>query len=161
MGETFLDVLKRLKEITRLPSDRKIAEVLGIKPQSLAVFKKAGTVPLKHLRVFAKSQGISLDWLLTGNGPMLTTYEAPGGALGVNDGGGACGDAGDRDITQLLQAAKEVLESNHPIICAALEQNIIAFHYAVQVDRRAGSGPGREHQGKHSLPSIPPEAAEK
>lgn len=55
-------------EACSIDKEGKLAEILGIDPSTLSTWKARNRIdwPL----VFAKCQGVSIDWLLTGEGPM-------------------------------------------------------------------------------------------
>lgn len=77
-------VIDRLKAIISAKSDAELANGFGISPQTLSSWKSRDSVPYAICVDFAEARGISLDWLLTGEGPMrrdeaapLTTTEPP------------------------------------------------------------------------------------
>src|SRR3979490_2060395 len=65
------DVLARLKLITATGTDAHLSEVLGVSPQTLSSWKGRESIPYAICIDLAEERGISLDWLLMGQGPML------------------------------------------------------------------------------------------
>lgn len=63
-------VLARLKTLTGCTTDTALASALGISPQTLSSWKSRDTIPYALCVEMADERGISLDWLLVGEGPM-------------------------------------------------------------------------------------------
>jgi hypothetical protein len=76
-------VLARLKQITGTKSDASLSSALNISPQTLSSWKGRDSTPYSLCVEIAQSRGVSLDWLLLGEGPILrqetvhTTSENP------------------------------------------------------------------------------------
>ena len=70
MGEKYTDILERMKRAGNLKNDSKVAKALGVTPQALSNYKKRGRIPSNFILRFAELYGISVDWLLTGEGNM-------------------------------------------------------------------------------------------
>lgn len=70
------DAIERLKKGLNLSSDNALAELLGISKATLSNWKSRNSIDIPL--VFSKCEQISIDWLLTGHGPMLkaTTQES-------------------------------------------------------------------------------------
>lgn len=66
----FEEKMKRLFIAARVKSDTELAEILNIKPPSVAGARKRQTVPGDWIEKIAKSYFISADWLLFGRGSM-------------------------------------------------------------------------------------------
>ncbi|MHC8306912.1 helix-turn-helix domain-containing protein [Pseudomonas sp. PB3P13] len=64
-------VLARLKLATGATTDASLSLALKISPQTLSSWKGRGSTPYSLCVDFAHTHGISLDWLLLGEGPML------------------------------------------------------------------------------------------
>jgi len=62
------DVLGRLKSIRGIKTDKAVAELLGLRPGTLAEQKRAGSLPYDELISFSEREGVSLDWVLLGQG---------------------------------------------------------------------------------------------
>ncbi|MHC8321881.1 helix-turn-helix domain-containing protein [Pseudomonas sp. GB2N2] len=65
------DVLARLKQITGTKTDASLSSALKISPQTLSSWKGRDSTPYAICIEIAQSRGISLDWLLLGEGPIL------------------------------------------------------------------------------------------
>ena len=64
-------VLARLKQITGTKSDASLSSALKISPQTLSSWKGRDSTPYSLCVEIAQSRGVSLDWLLLGEGPIL------------------------------------------------------------------------------------------
>lgn len=65
------DVLSRLKLITDTKTDASLSSALNISPQTLSSWKGRDSTPYSLCVEIAEARGISLDWLLLGEGPIL------------------------------------------------------------------------------------------
>lgn len=65
------DVLARLKLITGTKTDASLSLALHISPQTLSSWKGRDSTPYSLCVDIAQTRGISLDWLLLGEGPVL------------------------------------------------------------------------------------------
>ncbi|MFV3324847.1 helix-turn-helix domain-containing protein [Pseudomonas sp. NY15372] len=70
-------ILSRLKLISGCTTDIELARALGISPQTLSSWKVRGRVPYSLCVALAEQQGLSLDWLLLGDGPQARISPAP------------------------------------------------------------------------------------
>ncbi|NBA94749.1 helix-turn-helix domain-containing protein [Pseudomonas sp. R5(2019)] len=64
-------VLSRLKRVTETNTDSQLASALSVSPQTLSSWKGRDSIPYAICIDLAEKNAISLDWLLTGEGPML------------------------------------------------------------------------------------------
>lgn len=64
-------VLARLKQITGTKSDASLSSALKVSPQTLSSWKGRDSTPYSLCVEIAQTRGISLDWLLLGEGPVL------------------------------------------------------------------------------------------
>jgi hypothetical protein len=64
-------VLTRLKQVTGTKSDASLSSALQVSPQTLSSWKGRDSTPYSLCVEIAQSRGISLDWLLLGEGPIL------------------------------------------------------------------------------------------
>jgi len=64
-------VLARLKQITGTKTDASLSSALQISPQTLSSWKGRDSTPYSLCVDIAQARGISLDWLLLGEGPIL------------------------------------------------------------------------------------------
>ncbi|CAN7651109.1 helix-turn-helix domain-containing protein [Pseudomonas sp. V98_8] len=76
-------VLARLKQITGTKSDASLSSALKVSPQTLSSWKGRDSTPYSLCVEIAQARGISLDWLLLGEGPILRQSTA-GNALEQN-----------------------------------------------------------------------------
>ncbi|WP_177408947.1 helix-turn-helix domain-containing protein [Pseudomonas sp. R37(2017)] len=64
-------VLARLKQVTGTKTDASLSSALQISPQTLSSWKGRDSTPYSLCVEIAQARGISLDWLLLGEGPIL------------------------------------------------------------------------------------------
>ncbi|MBV7480624.1 MULTISPECIES: helix-turn-helix domain-containing protein [unclassified Pseudomonas] len=69
-------VLARLKQITGTKSDASLSSALQISPQTLSSWKGRDSTPYSLCVDIAQARGVSLDWLLLGEGPVLRPVAA-------------------------------------------------------------------------------------
>jgi hypothetical protein len=69
------EIILRLKQITATTTDSGLSERLGVSPQTLSSWKGRERMPYSLCIDLAEQHGISLDWLLTGTGPMQRSAE--------------------------------------------------------------------------------------
>lgn len=70
-------VVHRLKQATGTSSDAALAKVLDISPQTLSSWKSRDRIPYALCVDLALRKGVSLDWLLLGEGgPLRVTSRA-------------------------------------------------------------------------------------
>ncbi|MFY0731527.1 helix-turn-helix transcriptional regulator [Pseudomonas sp. NFX15] len=70
-SKTSQAVLTRLKQITGTKTDASLSSALQISPQTLSSWKGRDSTPYSLCVEIAQARGISLDWLLLGEGPIL------------------------------------------------------------------------------------------
>jgi hypothetical protein len=63
-------VLERLAVVLGAKTSQSLGEQLGVSPQTVSSWKARESVPYAQCVDVAERYGISLDWLLTGEGPM-------------------------------------------------------------------------------------------
>lgn len=63
-------VLERLALVLGTKTGNQLAEALGVSPQTISSWKSRESVPYAQCVDVASEKGVSLDWLLTGEGPM-------------------------------------------------------------------------------------------
>ncbi len=73
MGVSYSDIIERMRWAGKLKNDSAVAKVLGVTPQALSNYKKRGEIPTDLVLRFANIYGLSVDWLLTGEGQMYRT----------------------------------------------------------------------------------------
>jgi hypothetical protein len=62
----------------KLKNDSAVARVLGVTPQALSNYKKRGELPTDLVIRFAGIYGLSVDWLITGEGDVYRLGYQPG-----------------------------------------------------------------------------------
>lgn len=65
-------VLERAKKALNLKTDRELSEAIYVPRETIASWKSRGSIPAKYLSHIA-STGLSIDWLLTGNGNVFSS----------------------------------------------------------------------------------------
>ncbi len=64
-------ILQRLKEISNSASDADLARFLGIAPATLSNWRARGSID--YDLIFSKCEDLNLHWILTGEGPILSS----------------------------------------------------------------------------------------
>lgn len=64
----FEEILKRMKEVLDVKSDRQVSFRVGTTPDNLNHWKKRNSIPIQKLYAFAEEYGLNIGWLLTGEG---------------------------------------------------------------------------------------------
>ncbi|MDH1341530.1 helix-turn-helix domain-containing protein [Ectopseudomonas oleovorans] len=67
---SVVSVLERLALVLETKTGNQLAERLGVSPQTISSWKSRESVPYAQCVDVAGEKGVSLDWLLTGEGPM-------------------------------------------------------------------------------------------
>jgi len=70
MGVSYSDIIERMRWAGKLKNDSAVARVLGVTPQALSNYKKRGEMPTDLVLRFANIYGLSVDWLISGEGEM-------------------------------------------------------------------------------------------
>ena len=68
MGVNYSEIIERMRWAGRLKNDSAVARALGVTPQALSNYKKRGEMPTDLALRFSNIYGLSMDWLLTGEG---------------------------------------------------------------------------------------------
>lgn len=71
-------VLERLKGVLNASSDSALARALDTTPQTISSWKARDSVPYAKCVSLAEEEGLSLDWLLTGQGTMYRDKTSTG-----------------------------------------------------------------------------------
>ncbi len=109
------EILGRLKEAKKVRTDKDLAKLMGIERTALVQGKKRESAALiLKIIEFAKSEDLSLDWILTGEQKHV---------------GFAAGEP--PDVLPFLELAEKVLMSDYALAREALKSNIICFADAV------------------------------
>ncbi|WP_085600760.1 MULTISPECIES: helix-turn-helix domain-containing protein [unclassified Pseudomonas] len=79
MHKNSLDaVLERLMTVFSVGSDSELARKLGVNRQTLGSWRSRQTIPYALCVKVSEAEGVSLDWLLAGEGVMLRGNSAQG-----------------------------------------------------------------------------------
>src|SRR4030065_344933 len=78
MGVSYSDIIERMRWAGKLKNDSAVARVLGVTPQALSNYKKRGEMPTDLVLRFANIYGLSVDWLISGEGEMYKPGERGG-----------------------------------------------------------------------------------
>ena len=70
MGVSYSEIIERMRWAGKLKNDSAVARVLGVTPQALSNYKKRGEMPTDLVLRFANIYGLSVDWLISGDGEM-------------------------------------------------------------------------------------------
>ncbi len=68
MKSDFSEIMGRMLEIGKLRNYSEIARRIGVSPQAISNYKRRGEISPAVILKFAKTFGVSVDWLLTGEG---------------------------------------------------------------------------------------------
>ena len=103
MPKNILEIIERLKNITGIESDAKLANILGMSETALYNHKNRSSIPYKQLSEYCEKKNISFDWLLTGVGekrirPVLKFGTPESELYGVLQ------DSGIKDSSELKKA---------------------------------------------------------
>ncbi len=70
MGVSYSEIIERMRWAGKLKNDSAVARVLGVTPQALSNYKKRGEMPTDLVLRFSNIYGLSVDWLISGDGEM-------------------------------------------------------------------------------------------
>jgi len=66
--KTDLKIFSRMIEAGRLRNSSGLARALGVTPQAISNYRKRGVFPAALAMKFSERFGVSVDWLITGEG---------------------------------------------------------------------------------------------
>ena len=124
---TSSDILDRIMDFKSLRSDNKLADILNVSPNTVSTWRKRNSTPFIKIIEFCDHEGISLDYILTGEGEMIREDKRGSLYNKVEDE--------DPEIAELLSRTMEILKSNTDY-SASLSANIRSFHHAVKTENR-------------------------
>lgn len=86
MQKKSLDaVLERLMTVFAVDSDSELARKLDVNRQTLGSWRSRQSIPYALCVSVSEAEGVSLDWLLAGEGAMLRGISAPDSETTVNN----------------------------------------------------------------------------
>ena len=72
----FLQIIEKIKEITKLDKDKDLAKLLNATPENFSRWKTRNSIPYEQLIYFSNEHNIDLNWLLSDKGEKyLNNYE--------------------------------------------------------------------------------------
>ena len=71
MKIVYSEVIERMRWVGKHKNNSSVARVLGITPQALSNYKKKDKMPVSIVLKYSKIYGLSLDWLITGEGEIF------------------------------------------------------------------------------------------
>lgn len=110
-------VISRLKLVLRVDSDAELCRVTGVNKQTLSNWKSRNSVPYPLCVLVSEDKEASLDWLLTGSGPIYRGA-APETAQAAGD---AATTTNPRERA-LLELFKELSDEDQREICRDAEE---------------------------------------
>ncbi len=151
----FDESLRRLKVAFGVETDTDLARALDLQQGSISKAKQKRAIPPSWITTVALGQGVSADWLLTGEGEMRRdgmkfagitqtrdlmqgkTQVADTAAMERQSSDAALIDPSNQNpnIADLVAKTIEVLQSK-TVFQTALESNIEAFHHAIVLERK-------------------------
>lgn len=82
MGSNFSEVIERMFKAGGMRNYSEIARRLGVSPQAISNYKRRGEISPAVILKFAKTFGVSVDWLLTGEGEVYQKEHLNPGTAG-------------------------------------------------------------------------------
>lgn len=70
MSVKYSEIFDRILQAGNFKNGAELARSLNITPQAISNYKKRGEMPADLVLKFARTFGVSIDWLLTGEGSM-------------------------------------------------------------------------------------------
>lgn len=86
MGLNYKEIIERMRWAGKLKNDSAVARALGVTPQAFSNYKKREEIPSGLVLKFANLYGLSMDWLITGTGPMNKAGRVAPPPVGKVDG---------------------------------------------------------------------------
>lgn len=167
MGVQFSEVIERMKRAANLKNDSRVARTLGVTPQAISNYKKRGAIPADLILRFAELYGLSVDWLVTGEGePYRPGYEGKvvppmSVAEGIAPYGGY--GKGLKGLSDFVSLAPEemiyvgklikVMREGDKSAVSVIKWSVDAFLKAIEATRISGEAKGDNDGG-----DTPPEA---
>lgn len=87
MKSDFSEIMERMFKTGKMRNYSEIARRLGVSPQAISNYKRRGKISPRIILEFAKTFGVSVDWLLTGEGDIYQKeylYSKTTGGMGAD-----------------------------------------------------------------------------
>lgn len=148
MGVSYSDIIERMRWAGKLKNDSAVARVLGVTPQALSNYKKRGEMPTDLVLRFAGIYGLSVDWLITGEGEMYKAgrggeFERKSYMIAAEDTSAygkegyqrTSGDMGGLSPDEIIYVGKllKILRGSNPSTSAAIKYSVDAFLKASEI----------------------------
>jgi len=133
MGVQYNETIDRMRWAGKLKNDSAIARALGVTPQAFSSYKKRGSIPSDLILKFAEMIGLSVDWLITGEGEMYKQSAGTTGAQSAAEPTSAYGSERGRERSisadEMIYVGKllKVLRSNNTDSISAVKTTIDSF----------------------------------
>jgi tetrahydromethanopterin S-methyltransferase subunit B len=159
--QSFSEIVEKIKKLKALSNDYEVADIILIKPKTLAVNKTRNSIPFQEITAFCNKEHISLNWLLSGIGPQALPdeKEASAGETKPSDPilretatpyssrpshpaavlmppPDNTGPPGIDPSIQAMSDIKEIFDSGDPILIPAIQANLNAFKRALLRERQ-------------------------
>lgn len=132
--KSLAEIIEIIKNLKKMNNDYEVANILKIRPKTLAAAKVRNSIPFVELAAFCKRENISLNWLLMGTGSQNISEE-----IGAQDHTTQVGISPeyskDFRLSDALTMAARVLESGSSY-ATALYLNIQHFDRAIRAESR-------------------------
>jgi len=153
MGVSYPDIIERMRWAGKLKNDSAVARTLKVTPQALSNYKKRGEMPTDLVLRFAGIYGLSVDWLITGEGEVYRS--GTGGTLTAAEEAAAYGGKkqGLPSLTALTPDEIIYLGKLLKILRGSNKSTAAAIKYSVDALLGASSDPDvgePPHDGKKS-----------
>jgi hypothetical protein len=154
MGVNYAEIIERMRWAGKLKNDSAVARKLSVTPQALSNYKKRGEMPTDLVLRFSKIYGLSVDWLISGEGEIYLpgAQHAESGAQDylqaaeASEPYGAKGPKRSLDFTNLspdeiIYVGKllKILRGPNPSNAAAIKFTVDAFLKATEAQEEPGA----------------------
>lgn len=164
MGVNYLEIIERMRWAGKLKNDSAVARALGVTPQALSNYKKRGEMPTDLVLRFSNIYGLSVDWLLSGEGEMYKLYgkgnegkEFSAAEEGVAYGRERPGQRRGPDIAALSPDELIYVGKLLKILRGHNKSNVTAIKYTVDAFVKAVDEPQENKEPPQGQPTLPPD----
>jgi|SRR3990170_6204822 len=161
MGVNYSDIIERMRWAGKLKNDSAVARVLGVTPQALSNYKKRGEMPTDLVLKFSNIYGLSVDWLISGDGDMQKPGSrghdmAKGYLIAAEDSAPYGRDGRNLDMAtlsadEIIYVGKllKILRSPNKTNAAAIRYTVDAFLKTSEMPMEAFMEPAQEAKAKN------------
>lgn len=135
----------------------KFAKTIGVSPSyfSEVLNSKAGPSFNLLFGIAKEFSGINLNWLLTGEGKMISRLETEPEMQIAEEASIYKVENEDPEIIELLDGARKVLKSGNQVAYDALERNIRYFSHTIEIEKEVKTIKSRLEVLEKRLPQNP------